>query len=161
MPSPGGVEMTEEHRVRTLIHYEAPRRAQRPAPVTPEEHRRGGARCPAPRQLEAGEVGHLLNMLLEAYDGRRPASQIRAMVAPEVYAGLSGPRLARPRHRTQTIHTCTPVPGVIEACARVEADGRSFALAARFTRTTAGWRCVRFALLKPQESGRRSQRAVA
>lgn len=153
--------MIEEHRLRTLIHYETPRRANRPEEVTPGEHRRGGARCPAPRQLEASEVGHLLSMLLEAYDGRRPAAQVRALVAPEVYAGLSGPRLPRPRHRTQTIHTCTPAPDVVEACARVEADGRSFALAARFTRTPTGWRCERFALLKPPEPGTPSRRAAA
>jgi hypothetical protein len=56
---------------------------------------------------------------------------------------------------------CTAVPDVVEACARVEADGRSFALAARFTRSPAGWRCVRFALLKPQRPGQHSQRAAA
>lgn len=160
MPSPGGEEMTEEHRLRTLVHYEAPRRAERPAALTPEEHRRAGTRWPVPRQLEAGEVGRLLNMLLEAYDGRRPAAQVRALVAPEVYAGFIGPRRTRPRHRTQTIHTCTPAPEVVEACARVEADGRSFALAARFTRTPTGWRCVRFALLKPQQPANPIRRAA-
>ncbi|WP_328612436.1 Rv3235 family protein [Amycolatopsis sp. NBC_00355] len=153
--------MSEEHRLRTLIRYEAPRRAERLAAVTPEEHRRAGARWPASRQLEASEVGHLLNMLLEAYDGRRPVPQIRGLVAPEVYAGLSGPRLPQPRHRTHSVHTCNPVAGVIEACARVEADGRSFALAARFTRAATGWQCVRFALLKPQRLDRRPQRAAA
>ncbi|WP_103348532.1 Rv3235 family protein [Amycolatopsis sp. CA-128772] len=149
--------MIEEHRLRTLSDYEAPRPADQA--VTPQEHRRGG-RWPVPRQLDAGELGHLLNMLLEAYDGRRPAAQVRALVAPEVYTGLSGPRLPRPRHRTQTIHTCTPAPDVLEACARVEADGRSFALAARFTRTPTGWRCERFALLRPQEPGTPSRRAA-
>ncbi|WP_410645650.1 Rv3235 family protein [Amycolatopsis sp. lyj-346] len=153
--------MIEEHRLRTLIHYEAPRRPDRPEEVTPREHHHvGGARYPAPRQLDAGEVSHLLNMLLEAYDGRRPVAQIRALVAPEVYAGLSGPQRARPRHRTQTIHTCTPAPEVVEACARVEADGRSFALAARFTRTPTGWRCERFALLKPQQPAKPIRRAA-
>ena len=151
--------MIEEHRLRTLIQAEALRRAEGPEEVTPQEHRRG-SRCPAPRQLEAGEVGHLLNMLLEAYDGRRPAAQVRALVAPEVYAGLTGPRRPRPRHRTQTIHTCTPAPDVVEACARVEADGRSFALAARFIRTPAGWRCERFALLKPRQPARPIRRAA-
>ncbi|HET6707822.1 Rv3235 family protein [Amycolatopsis sp.] len=151
--------MIEEHRLRTLADVEAPRRANGPAEVTPHEHRRG-SRCPAPRQLEADEVGRLLNMLLEAYDGRRPAAQVRALVAPEVYAGLSGPRRARPRHRTQTIHTCAPAPDVVEACARVEADDRSFALAARFTRTPAGWRCERFALLKPQQPAKPNRRAA-
>ncbi|MET8848196.1 Rv3235 family protein [Amycolatopsis sp. NPDC004625] len=149
--------MIEEHRLRTLADYEVPRLAEQS--VTPWEHRRGG-RWPAPRQLDAGEVGHLLNMLLEAYDGRRPAAQVRALVAPEVYAGLSGPRLPRPRHRTQTIHTCTPAPDVLEACARVEADGRSIALAARFTRTPTGWRCERFALLRPQQATNPSRRAA-
>ncbi|MEV4055641.1 Rv3235 family protein [Amycolatopsis sp. NPDC049688] len=149
--------MIEEHRVRTLADYEVPRPGEQS--VTPREHRRAG-RCPAPRQLDAGEVGHLLNMLLEAYDGRRPAAQVRALVAPEVYAGLSGPRLPRPRHRTQTIHTCTPAPDVVEACARVEADGRSFALAARFTRTPTGWRCERFALLRPQQPAHPNRRAA-
>ncbi len=140
--------MIEEHRLRRLIDCEVPRRAGRPEEATERESRR--ARCPTPRQPDAGEVGHLLNMLLEAYDGRRPAAQVRALVAPEVYAALTGTRRPRPRHRTQTIHTCAPAPGVVEACARVEADGRSFALAARFVRTPAGWRCERFALLKPQ-----------
>lgn len=153
--------MTEEHRLRTLRHCESPRRADRPTVLTPQEHRRIDARCPVPRQLETAEVGRLLNMLLEAYDGRRPVPQIRGLVAPEVYAGLSGPHLARPRHRTQSVHTGTPAPGVIEACARVEADGRSFALAARFTRTPTGWQCVRFALLKPPRPRRRPQRAAA
>ncbi|WP_410607474.1 Rv3235 family protein [Amycolatopsis sp. lyj-109] len=150
--------MIEEHRLRTLINCEVPRRADRPEEVSRREHRR--SRCPAPRQLDAGEVGHLLNMLLEAYDGRRPAAQVRALVAPEVYAGLTGPRRPRPRHRTQTIHTCTPAPEVVEACARVEADGRSFALAARFIRTPTGWWCERFALLKPQEPAKPSRRAA-
>ncbi|MEU4521186.1 Rv3235 family protein [Amycolatopsis sp. NPDC024027] len=152
--------MIEEHRLRTLVHCEVPRRADRPEEGTPSVHHRGDARYPAPRQLDAGEVGHLLNMLLEAYDGRRPAAQVRALVAPEVYAGFIGPRRTRPRHRTQTIHTCTPAPEVVEACARVEADGRSFALAARFTRTPTGWRCVRFALLKPQQPANPIRRAA-
>lgn len=149
--------MIEEHRLRTLIDCEVPRRADgRHVPQREEER----ARCPAPRQGEAGEVGHLLNMLLEAYDGRRPAAQVRALVAPEVFAGLAGPRRPRPRHRTQTIHTCSPAPDVVEACARVEADGRSFALAARFVRTPAGWRCERFALLKPQHPANPLRRAA-
>lgn len=153
--------MSEEHRLRTLIHCEAPRRAERPPTVPPRELRGGGPRWPVPRQLEAGEVSHVLNTLLEAYDGRRPAAQVRALVAPEVYASLSGPRLARPRHRTHRVHTCTPAPGVIEACARVEADGRSFALAARFTRTPDGWRCERFTVLKPQQRPIQTPRRAA
>ncbi|WP_410572555.1 Rv3235 family protein [Amycolatopsis sp. cmx-4-61] len=150
--------MIEEHRLRTLVQAETPRLADRPEVVTPREHR--ASRGPAPRQLDADEVGHLLNTLLEAYDGRRPAAQIRALVAPEVYAGLAGPRRPRPRHRTQTVHTCAPAPEVVEACARVEADGRSFALAARFTRTPTGWRCERFALLKPQQPANPNRRAA-
>lgn len=153
--------MTDEHRVRTLSGYEAHRRADRPPSMPPPEHRPVGTRWPVPRQLAVSEVGRLLNMLLEAYDGHRPVPQIRGLVAPEVYAALGGPRLARPRHRTQSVHTCTPAPGVVEACARVEADGRSFAVAARFTRTPAGWQCVRFALLKPRRPDQRSQRAAA
>jgi hypothetical protein len=153
--------MSEQHRLRTLIRYEEARRAERIPTVTPQEHRRAGARWPTSRQLEPSEVGHLLNMLLEAYDGRRPVPQIRSLVAPEVYSALSGPRPGRPRHRTHSVHTCHPVPGVVEACARVEADGRSFALAARFSRTPRGWQCVRFTLLKPQWSGGRTQRAAA
>ena len=153
--------MSEEHRVRTLVHNEVPRRAERPPAVTGSGHRRGDARWPAPRQLEAGDVGRVLNMLLEAYDGRRPAPQIRGLVAPEVFTGLSGPHLARPRHRMRRVHVCTPVPGVIEACARVEADGRSFALAARFTRTPVGWQCVRFALLKPGRPDQQNRRPAA
>ncbi|WIY05918.1 Rv3235 family protein [Amycolatopsis mongoliensis] len=147
--------------MRTLVHYEVPRRAERPAAVPPHGHRRSDARWPVPRQLEAGEVSHLLKMLLEAYDGRRPVPQIRGMVAPEVFAGLSGPHPGRPRHRMGRVHVCTPVPGVIEACARVEADGRSFALAARFTRTPAGWQCVRFALLKPGRPDQQARRPAA
>lgn len=153
--------MSEEHRVRTLVHNEVPRRAERPPATIPHERRRGDARWPVPRQLEAGEVSRLLTMLLEAYDGRRPVPQIRGLVGPEVFAGLSGPHLPRPRHRMRRVHVCTPVPGVIEACARVEVDGRSFALAARFTRTPEGWQCVRFALLKPGRPDQRAQRPAA
>ncbi len=153
--------MSEEHRVRTLIHAEVPRRAERPPAVPPHGNRGGDARWPTPRQLEASEVGRLLAMLLEAYDGRRPVPQIRGLVAPEVYAGLSGPRGTRPRHRLCRVHTCTPAPGVIEACTRVEAAGRSFALAARFTRTPAGWQCVRFALLKPSHPAQHPHRQAA
>nr|WP_245804951.1 Rv3235 family protein [Amycolatopsis australiensis] len=147
--------------MRTLIHCEVPRRAERPPTVTAQEHRRGEGRWPVPRQLEKAEVGRLLSMLLEAYDGRRPVPQIRGLVAPEVFAGLSGPRLARPRHRICRVHTCTAVPDVIEACARVEVEGRSIALAARFTRTPSGWQCVRFALLKPQRPAPRAHRPAA
>ncbi|MEU8636878.1 Rv3235 family protein [Amycolatopsis sp. NPDC048633] len=147
--------------MRTLVHNEVPRRAEQPPAMTPHEHRRSDARWPVPRQLEAGEVGRLLTMLLEAYDGRRPVPQIRGLVAPEVLAGLSGPHLARPRHRLRRVHVCTPVPEVIEACARVEADGRSFALAARFTRRPEGWQCVRFALLKPGRPDQQTRRPAA
>lgn len=153
--------MSEEHRVRTLVRNEVSRRAERPSAVPEPEHRRGDARWPAPRQLEAGEVGRVLTMLLEAYDGRRPVPQIRGLVTPEVFAGLSGPHRARPRHRMRRVHVCTPVPGVIEACARVEVDGRSFALAARFTQTPAGWQCVRFALLKPGRPDQQARRPAA
>ncbi|MGW4519836.1 Rv3235 family protein [Amycolatopsis sp. NPDC004378] len=147
--------------MRTLTQCEAARRAERPSTVVPQGHRRGDARWPVPRKLEASEVNHLLNMLLEAYDGRRPLPQIRGLVGPEVYAGLAGPRPIRRRHRLCPVHTCTPVPGVVEACARVEADGRSFALAARFTRTPSGWQCVRFALLKPRRTAQPQRRRAA
>jgi hypothetical protein len=153
--------MTDEHHVRKLINHELPRRPERSVTTTAPEHHRGDNRWRAPQDLDRGEVGRLLGMLLEAYDGRRPVPQIRGLVAPEVYAALSGPHLARPRHRMCKVHTCTPAPGVIEACARVETDGRSFALAARFTRTPSGWQCARFALLKPQSPGQAARRAAA
>lgn len=153
--------MSEEHSVRTLVHTEVPRRAERPPAMPRREHRRGDARLPVPRQLEASEVHRVLNMLLEAYDGRRPVPQIRGLVGPEVFAGLSGPHRAGPRHRMRRVHVCTPVAGVIEACARVEVAGRSVALAARFTRTPAGWQCVRFALLKPGRPDQQARRQAA
>ena len=153
--------MTKEHRMRRLANHELPRRPERSVTTPAADHPRGDARWPEPREIEGSEVGRLLGMLLEAYDGRRPVPQIRGLVAPEVYAGLSGPHLPRPRHRMCRVHTCAPAPGVIEACTRVETDGRSFALAARFVRTPAGWQCVRFALLKPQGPGQATRRAAA
>lgn len=153
--------MSEEHSVRTLLHNEVRRRPERPPAAPGPGHRRGDARWPVPRHLAAGEVSRVLTTLLEAYDGRRPVPQIRGLVAPEVFAGLSGPQPARSRHRLHRVHVCTPVAGVIEACARVEVNGRSFALAARLTRTPAGWQCVRFALLKPGRPAQQTRRPAA
>ena len=150
--------MSEQHRLKTLDGYEEPGQPRQWNRVTPED-RPGTGRRPVPGPAAIGEVNRLLNAVLEAYDGRRPVPQIRALVAPSVYASLSGSRLPRPRHRAHGLHACSPAEGVIEACTRVEAAGRAYALAARFVRDGGRWRCVRFSLLKPQRPAQ--QRAAA
>ena len=137
-----------EHQLRTLVRYEAARRPEPGLVCVPpgRPRRRSGT---VPRQLDAHEVGWLLNTILEAYDGHRPATQVRPLVDHALFQRLSGPRLARTRHRTRTVHTGRPADGVIEACARVEAGERVYALAARFERRKTGWLCTRFHVLDP------------
>ncbi|OXM52170.1 Rv3235 family protein [Amycolatopsis alba] len=106
---------------------------------------------PAPDTPDRRQVGRLLTTILEACDGRRPASQVRPILDPALHSALLDKGRRRPPggYRPKSIHLCHPADGVVEACATVEQNGRSLALAARFERTPTGWVCTRFHLLKP------------
>ncbi len=139
-----------EHRLRTLVSCEPARRPEprlMSLPVGPGTVRQRGG--PVPKKLDPHEVGWLLNTILEAYDGRRTAAQIRPLIDRALYERLSGSRPPRIRHRAKSVHTCLPAEGVIEASARVEVGNRVVALAARFERRKAGWVCLRFHVLDP------------
>ncbi len=104
-----------------------------------------------PDTLDGRQVGRLLTTILEACDGRRPAVQVRPILDPALHSALLDRGRRRPPggYRPKSIHLCHPADGVIEACATVEQNERFLALAARFERTSTGWVCTRFHLLKP------------
>ncbi|WP_414939480.1 Rv3235 family protein [Amycolatopsis sp. cmx-11-51] len=113
------------------------------------------AEAPRPRQaadtLDGRQVSRLLTTILEACDGRRPAVQVQPILDPALHSALLDRGRRRPPggYRPKSIHLCHPADGVIEACATVEQNERFLALAARFERTSTGWVCTRFNLLKP------------
>ncbi|MEC3980680.1 Rv3235 family protein [Amycolatopsis sp. H20-H5] len=108
-------------------------------------------RRPVPGTLDRRQVGRLVTAILEAYDGLRPAGQVRPIVAPELFPQLlHGDRGHGPHHHTRNVHTCHPAEGAVEACVTVDCGPRMLALAARFERGTSGWRCTRFQLLEPR-----------
>lgn len=140
--------MRPDHQLRPLTTEPRRRRHAEtdvlPRTVTALHHRVPDRHQP---RLAEPQVQALLTTILEAYAGHRPLLQVSALVTPQLLPHLQGP--SRTAHRAGPVHLCEPADGVLEACARVEAGQRVFALAARFQRTRAGWRCTRFHVLAP------------
>ena len=90
-------------------------------------------------------VSRILRLALEVLDRRRPATQLDRHFAP---APLRCWRVAVRQHRPHSrvrpgrMRLCIPQPGVAEVALPCGIDGRVRALAARFEKTTAGWRCT-------------------
>ncbi|WP_143261914.1 Rv3235 family protein [Allokutzneria sp. NRRL B-24872] len=96
-------------------------------------------------------AGHLISMVLEALDGRRPLRQLlHTRLAESVHRRLAADlRDSRPghTHRLRTVHVCEPAEGVIEASGTITAGPRVRAVTARIERTDRGWLCTVFAIL--------------
>ena len=94
----------------------------------------------------------LVAQVLEVLDNRRPTAQLRAVLDAPVYHSLctrirqSGQTIRL--HRLRTLHTCQPVPGIIELCATVLVSApntrrdKVIALAARLEQHGNSWRCT-------------------
>jgi hypothetical protein len=99
----------------------------------------------------------LVALILEVLDGRRSPHQLGGMIAPRLQASL----LTRTRHTTgrqhrlRTLHTCRPVPGVIELCATVMVSAPyarrplPIAVAGRVVRRAGSWQCTVFRPMYP------------
>ena len=89
----------------------------------------------------------MIQVVLEAADGTRPADQLGRWVTPEIRErirrrGQLARRRGRRAHRppvVKTVLTCLPADGVCEASAVVWADGRVRALALRMCGTDGRW----------------------
>lgn len=92
--------------------------------------------------------------LIEALDGRRPVTQLRAMLSDTAYeALLTRLRTATPgrRHRLRRLHTCAPTSEAVELSAVLEVvdsaappgrPGRTRAAAIRLELVQDRWRCT-------------------
>ncbi|HKN55563.1 MAG TPA: Rv3235 family protein [Amycolatopsis sp.] len=142
--------MNKDHRLTPLPAAEVLRRHWNGMPTPGGVRRRGRRRTTVPPRLDTAQVRQLLNTLLEAYGGHRPAVQVRPLVDQALFARLNRPRLPRTRYRVRRIHICCPAEGVVEAAALVLGGQRMFALAARIEHRNVGWRCTRFHVLEPE-----------
>lgn len=121
--------------------------AARPAPALLGEITADVTRDPAvgPR------ARRVLVTLLEAFDGRRPYSQMVALATPQVIRYL---RVAAELYRRESpsrvlsCHASQPHEGAAEVAALCRIGRRARALAARFELAEAGdWRCIALRVL--------------
>lgn len=116
-------------------------------PALVAEHRRQPSEGAVPDQRFLGKV---ITSVLEATEGRRPAAQVRPLLAPSLYARLfATARTSGARYTLRSVHARQPTDNALETCATVHSGRQAFAIAARFEKTRTGWRCTRFELLKP------------
>jgi hypothetical protein len=96
-------------------------------------------------------LGRMMTTILEACQGRRPATQVRPLLVPELYDRLLTTEApSRQPYVVRSVHTCLPADDVVETCAVVHCGSRALAVAARFESSPTGWRCTQFDLLKPR-----------
>jgi hypothetical protein len=100
-------------------------------------------------------LGRMMTTILEACQGRRPATQVRPLLVPELYDRLLATAPPRQPYVVRSVHTCRPADNVVETCAVVHCGPRALAVAARFETSPTGWRCTEFDLLKPRPTGAR------
>ena len=90
----------------------------------------------------------VVTLVLEAFAGRRPLSQLQPVVTPALFTALSSGR--RPRWCTEgtatllvtSVRACEPVDGVAEVSAVARRAGRAHAVAARLEGLDGRWRCT-------------------
>jgi hypothetical protein len=90
----------------------------------------------------------VVTLALEAFAGRRPMTQLHAVVTPGLFAALSSGR--RPRWCSEgtaaplvtSVRVCEPVDGVAEVSAVARRAGRAHAVAARLEGIDGHWRCT-------------------
>lgn len=160
--------------MRPLTPYEPSKQAASTIPRAPVCPSRAGgqleldlpvtARPPAPQTgapaptaaLDRRLLARMIVTILEAQDGRRPTAQVRPLLEPGLYHRLmTSPRPGSTHRTVRSVHSCQPCDDAVEACATVHTGSRAFAVAVRFERSAAGWRCTRFDLLKPHSPGHR------
>ncbi|MGE3287939.1 MAG: Rv3235 family protein [Pseudonocardia sp.] len=106
---------------------------------------RRGADTAGPVDALRDEVETALLLVLEVLDGRRPAWQLSAHLAPEALRCVrSAARRGNGRSRLVSVRICRPTPAAAEVAAVYRLDGRARAVAARFEpgRSGSRWRCV-------------------
>lgn len=90
----------------------------------------------------------VFRVTLEVLEGRRGPAQLPALMSPEVVARVTTYARDYTRMRAQStarlrrVHVQQVTPGVAEACATVERNGRTQAIAARMELGKDGWRCT-------------------
>ncbi len=90
----------------------------------------------------------VVTLVLEAFAGRRPMSQLQTLVTPALFTALSSGR--RPRWCTDgtaallvtSVRASEPVDGVAEVSAVARRAGRAHAVAARLEGLDGRWRCT-------------------
>lgn len=90
-------------------------------------------------------VTHVLRLALEVFDGRRPLAHLAGHVEPSVlryWRAATQQRRVRAPARFSRIRLCLPRSSIAEVAVTCDVDGRPRAVAARFERRRAGWRCT-------------------
>jgi hypothetical protein len=140
-----------------LLHpgVPAPRPLHRPGPRPKPDRPRDpdgdfgptwSTRADLPSPRDAGRS--IVLLVLEVMAGRRPATQLRGVTTPGLFASLSGGR--RPRWCADgtaplvlgRVHVCEPVDGVAEVSVVARRAGRAHAVAARLEGLDGRWRCT-------------------
>jgi hypothetical protein len=120
--------------------------AQRPGSSGPDFGPSLTRRTDLPDAAAAGR--RVVILVLEAFAGRRPLSQLQSVVTPALFTALSSGR--RPRWCTEgratllvtSVRACEPVDGVAEISAVARRGGRAHAVAARLEGLDGRWRCT-------------------
>jgi hypothetical protein len=137
----------------TPLNGRAPRGAGRRE--APAEHHMPAASehdDAASRAQNLAVARHLLNAVCEVLDGRRPLQQVGHLLSVRVQEAIRT-RVRRrgaaagATLRLRTVRTCSPAPGVIEACATLTCGSRVRAAAARIERHHGSWRLTALRVL--------------
>jgi hypothetical protein len=107
--------------------------------------RRPVAQTAGPADDLRDDVDAALLLVLDVLDGRRPAWQLTARLAPDALRCVrSAAGRGSGRSRLVSVRICRPAQGAAEVAAVYRLDGRARAVAARFEPGPPGprWRCV-------------------
>jgi Family of unknown function (DUF6459) len=150
-PRPGAAgtvaadEVARGPRIRPMRYEPLPGEPCVALPLPPVPDAAASVPEPPARDERLGPTAHtVLRLLLEVLDGRRPAVQLAAHLAPGAlrYVRAAG-RRGSGRSRLSSVRICRPAEAAAEVAAVYRLDGRARAVAARFEREPDGtWRCV-------------------
>jgi hypothetical protein len=95
-------------------------------------------------------IGQALKVLFEAIDGLRPVEQLAKVATAPVVRHARAARACQRGGRVtrlRSVRICRPTEDIAEVAAVVGFDARVRAVAVRFERTSAGWRCTALTIL--------------
>lgn len=139
--------------LRKLPEYEPDRPPAPPMTVPAPQPAQAGqqhASEPGGRPPQRPEIAHLLQVVLEVLNRRRPAAQLRDKLTPAAYAALCA-ALAEPEaprgYRLRRFRLSQPSQHAVEVFGTVALGERTQALAARLDEAGGRWTCSTITVL--------------